>query len=156
MSRPRGRFARSKARQGDSVRHQIPFPCPHSTPPPTPTGFTLMGALMAPISILFHWRWAVIIVSVLNVIKCFCFREKPSLSLEMGASWRDCTLWWRLFRLPTTISGPMASFIWINAIHDLDEGKCFEIPVWGFKGKIKLTKHQSAFINCSTDPHFIR
>ena len=32
MSRPRGRFARSKARQGDSLRHQIPAPCPHSPP----------------------------------------------------------------------------------------------------------------------------
>ena len=32
MSRPRGRFARSKARQGDSLRHQIPTPCPHSAP----------------------------------------------------------------------------------------------------------------------------
>ena len=41
--RPRGRFARSKARQGDSLRHQIPAPCPHSPPPP-PTGFTLIGA----------------------------------------------------------------------------------------------------------------
>ena len=40
MSRPRGRFARSKARQGDSLRHQIPAPCPHSPP-----GFTLIGAL---------------------------------------------------------------------------------------------------------------
>ena len=29
-----GRFARSKARQGDSLRHQIPAPCPHSPPPP--------------------------------------------------------------------------------------------------------------------------
>ena len=37
MSRPRGRFARSKARQGDSLRHQIPTPCPHS-PPPNPHG----------------------------------------------------------------------------------------------------------------------
>ena len=44
MSRPRSRFARSKARQGDSVRHQFPAPCPHSSPPP-PTGFTLIGAL---------------------------------------------------------------------------------------------------------------
>ena len=34
MSRPRGRLARSKARQGDSLRHQIPAPCPHSSPPP--------------------------------------------------------------------------------------------------------------------------
>ena len=41
MSRPRGRFARSKARQGDSLRHQIPAPCPHSPL----TGFTLIGAL---------------------------------------------------------------------------------------------------------------
>ena len=41
LSRPRGRFARSKARQGDSLRHQIPSPCPHSPP----TGFTLIGAL---------------------------------------------------------------------------------------------------------------
>ena len=41
LSRPRGRFARSKARQGDSLRHQIPAPCPHS---PHPTGFTLIGA----------------------------------------------------------------------------------------------------------------
>ena len=32
MSRPRGRFAWSKARQGDSLRHQIPVPCPHSPP----------------------------------------------------------------------------------------------------------------------------
>ena len=31
-SRPRRRFARSKARQGDSLRHQIPTPCPHSAP----------------------------------------------------------------------------------------------------------------------------
>ena len=30
MSRPRGRFTRSKARKGDSLRHQIPAPCPHS------------------------------------------------------------------------------------------------------------------------------
>ena len=37
----RGRFARSKARQGDSLRHQIPAPCPHSPL----TGFTLIGAL---------------------------------------------------------------------------------------------------------------
>ena len=44
MSRPRGRFARSKARHGDSLRHQIPAPCPHSPPPPT--GFTLIGALI--------------------------------------------------------------------------------------------------------------
>ena len=29
-----GCFARSKARQGDSLRHQIPAPCPHSPPPP--------------------------------------------------------------------------------------------------------------------------
>ena len=41
MSRPWGRFARSKARQGDSLRHQIPAPCPHSPL----TGFTLIGAL---------------------------------------------------------------------------------------------------------------
>ena len=34
MSRPRGRFTWSKARQGDSLRHQIPAPCPHSLPPP--------------------------------------------------------------------------------------------------------------------------
>ena len=44
MSRPRGRFAGSKARQGDSLRHQIPALCPHSSPPPA-TGFTLIGAL---------------------------------------------------------------------------------------------------------------
>ena len=44
MSRPRGRFARSKAREGDSLRHQIPALCPHSPPPPA-TGFTLIGAL---------------------------------------------------------------------------------------------------------------
>ena len=43
MFRPRGRFARSKARQGDSLRHQIPAPCPHSPPP---TEFTLIGALL--------------------------------------------------------------------------------------------------------------
>ena len=42
MSRPRGRFARSKARKGDSLRHQIPSPCPHS---PRLTGFTLISAL---------------------------------------------------------------------------------------------------------------
>ena len=36
----RARFARSKARQGDSLRHQIPVPCPHSPA----TGFTLIGA----------------------------------------------------------------------------------------------------------------
>ena len=42
MSRPRGRFARSKARQRDSLRHQIPSPCPHSPL----TGFTLIGALL--------------------------------------------------------------------------------------------------------------
>ena len=41
MSRPRGRFARSKARQGDILRHQIPARCPHSPL----TGFTLIGAL---------------------------------------------------------------------------------------------------------------
>ena len=41
MSQPRGRFARSNARQGDSLRHQIPAPCPHSPA----TGFTLIGAL---------------------------------------------------------------------------------------------------------------
>ena len=41
MSRPRGHFARSKARQGDSLRHQIPAPCPHSPL----MGFTLIGAL---------------------------------------------------------------------------------------------------------------
>ena len=29
----RGRLARSKARQGDSLRHQIPIPCPQSPPP---------------------------------------------------------------------------------------------------------------------------
>ena len=46
MSRPRGRFALSKARQGDSLRHQIPAPCPHSPPPLPPTGFTLTGALV--------------------------------------------------------------------------------------------------------------
>ena len=40
MSRPRGRFAQSKARHGDSLRHQIPAPCPHSPL----TGFTLIGA----------------------------------------------------------------------------------------------------------------
>ena len=34
MSQLRGRFARSKARQGDSLRHQIPAPFPHSSPPP--------------------------------------------------------------------------------------------------------------------------
>ena len=34
MSRSRGRFTRSKARQGDSLRHQIVAPCPHSPPPP--------------------------------------------------------------------------------------------------------------------------
>ena len=45
MSRLRGCFARSKARQGDSHRHQIPAPCPHSSPPP-PTGCTLIGALL--------------------------------------------------------------------------------------------------------------
>ena len=40
-----GSFARSKARQGDSLRHQIPSPWPHSPPPPPPpTGFTLIGA----------------------------------------------------------------------------------------------------------------
>ena len=33
MSRPRGRFPRSKARQGDSLGHQIPAPCPHPPPP---------------------------------------------------------------------------------------------------------------------------
>ena len=27
-----GHFARSKARQGESLRHQIPAPCPHSPP----------------------------------------------------------------------------------------------------------------------------
>ena len=45
-----GRFARLKVRQGDSLRHQIPTPCPHSLLlppplPPAPTGFTLIGAL---------------------------------------------------------------------------------------------------------------
>ena len=45
MSRPRGRFARSKARQGDSLKHKIPSPCPHSPPPPPRTVFTLIGAL---------------------------------------------------------------------------------------------------------------
>ena len=45
MSLPRGRFARSKARQRDSLRHQIPALCPHSPPPPPPTRFTLIGAL---------------------------------------------------------------------------------------------------------------
>ena len=29
-----GRFARSKARQGDDLRHQIPTLCPQSPPPP--------------------------------------------------------------------------------------------------------------------------
>ena len=33
MPRPRGRFARSKTQQGDSLRHQIPAPCPHIPPP---------------------------------------------------------------------------------------------------------------------------
>ena len=33
MSRPLGRFTRSKARHGDSLRHQIPAPCLHSPPP---------------------------------------------------------------------------------------------------------------------------
>ena len=42
MSRSRGRLARSEARQGDSLRHQIPAPCPHSPL----TGFTLIGALL--------------------------------------------------------------------------------------------------------------
>ena len=28
------RFAWSKAQQGDSLRHKIPAPCPHSSPPP--------------------------------------------------------------------------------------------------------------------------
>ena len=41
-SRPRGRFARSKARKGDSLRHQIPAPCPHYPSPAT--GFILIGA----------------------------------------------------------------------------------------------------------------
>ena len=41
MSWSWGRFAWSKARQGDSLRHQISAPCPHSPP----TGFTLIGAL---------------------------------------------------------------------------------------------------------------
>ena len=45
MSRSQGRFARSKARHGDSLRHQIPAPCPHPPPPPSSTGFTLIGAL---------------------------------------------------------------------------------------------------------------
>ena len=36
-----GRFTRSKARKGDSLRHQIPAACPHSPL----TGFTLIGAL---------------------------------------------------------------------------------------------------------------
>ena len=36
----RGRFALSKARQVDSLRHQIPAPCPHSPL----TRFTLIGA----------------------------------------------------------------------------------------------------------------
>ena len=50
MSRPRDRFARSKARQGDSLRHQIPAPCPHSRP----TGFTLIGCI-TPIMTNFHF-----------------------------------------------------------------------------------------------------
>ena len=37
-----GSLRQSKAQQGDSLRHQIPAPCPHSPPP---TGFTLIGAL---------------------------------------------------------------------------------------------------------------
>ena len=41
----RGRFARSNARQGVSLRHQIPAPCPHFPPPPPTTGSTLIGAL---------------------------------------------------------------------------------------------------------------
>ena len=41
MSQPWGRFARSKTRQGDSLRHQIRTPCPHSPL----TAFTLIGAL---------------------------------------------------------------------------------------------------------------
>ena len=32
MSRPWGRFTRSKVRQGDILRHQIPAPCPHFPP----------------------------------------------------------------------------------------------------------------------------
>ena len=39
-----GRFPRSKAQPGDSLRQKIPASCPH-TPPPPPTGFTLIGAL---------------------------------------------------------------------------------------------------------------
>ena len=42
MSRSRGRLAGSEARQGYSLRHQIPAPCPHSPL----TGFTLIGALL--------------------------------------------------------------------------------------------------------------
>ena len=46
MSRPQGRFARSKARHGDSLWSQAsnPRPLPALQPPPA-TGFTLIGAL---------------------------------------------------------------------------------------------------------------
>lgn len=43
-------------------------------------------------------------------------REKPSFSLEMGASTGDCTLRGRLFRLPSNNSSPTSFFTWINGI----------------------------------------
>ena len=36
-------FRKPRGTDLDSLRHQIPAPCPHS--PPAPTGFTLTGAL---------------------------------------------------------------------------------------------------------------
>ena len=40
-----GSLRTMKSPTGDSLRHQIPAPCPHSPPPPSLTGFTLIGAL---------------------------------------------------------------------------------------------------------------
>ena len=41
---PRAKVLDQTSHGGDGFRRQIPTPCPHSPPPP-PTGFTLIGAL---------------------------------------------------------------------------------------------------------------
>ena len=45
-----GSLRRSKARQGDSLRHQIPSPCPHS-PPPAPHGIYIDRCINHPGSV---------------------------------------------------------------------------------------------------------
>ena len=87
MFRPRDLFERSKARRGDSLRHQIPVLCPHSLP----TGFTLIGAVE------FLWNRGVWGESLLTLCRLSHLPPAPPLIPVVGALGRFLCGQWHFF-----------------------------------------------------------